>query len=294
MNSQDQIIKIQKTANTLFDLRDHTDIKYCREISDIFIEKIGNDGIRLSTSDFMAFIVSRFITTQNYLQLMSDRHKSNLQIIELGSGFTPHFLNLNSFTGKYIEVDLEENSHLKQEIMKQLTDAKNLNFVAGDIASESTWKIIAERIDIEKPVIVFCEGVIAHYFDSDQKIKIGKFVKKLLSANGSSFVIDDTLRNHPELHKYDVIKNGMTRVTVQSGSKVYTSNEDTSFQSEMDKWEKIFNNDAYTIDYVLSKPEMDFAISQFKLIVCCNDASKDLEPILKNMSKINKQTRVWK
>ncbi|MEI8328355.1 MAG: class I SAM-dependent methyltransferase [Candidatus Taylorbacteria bacterium] len=294
MNSQDQIIKIQKTANTLYDLRDHSDVKYCKEISDFLIEKSGgNEGSRISTENFSAFVVSRFTTTHRFIELMAQRLGKELQIVELGSGFTPHFLNLNYEIGKYIEIDLEVNSKLKKEITRKLRERDGEIFIAGDILTQDVWNEVGNNIDLSKPVIIFSEGVVAQYFTTEQKEKIASLSRAFLQTNGSCFVVDDTLRNHSELHDNPIIQEGMSRIVAESGSKVYKS-ETSTFESEIDKWNKLFNNTIYTVDYVPSKPEMDFALRSYKLTVCMNDQNRELESVLLELSKQNKNNRTWK
>lgn len=290
----DQIIKIQKTANTMYDLRDHSDVKYCKEIADFLIEKSGgNEGSRISTENFSAFVVSRFTTTHRFIELMAQRFGKKLQIVELGSGFTPHFLNLNYEIGKYIEIDLEVNSKLKKEITGKLKESDGIIFIAGDILTQDVWDKVRNNIDLNKPVVIFSEGVVAQYFTADQKEKVALLSRALLQTKGSCFVVDDTLRNHSELHNDPLIQEGMSRIATESGSRVYKS-ETSTFASEMDKWGKLFNNAIYTIDYVPSKPEMDFALRNYKLTVCMNDQNRELESVLLELSKQNKNNRIWK
>lgn len=292
--SEEENIKIQKTANVLYDLRDHTDYKFCREIADFLIEKTGgSEGDRLLTENLRAFPVSRFETNHKFLELMAKKYGKDLQIIELGAGFSPHFLNLNFDIGKYIEVEFSINSKLKEEITRKLTDKENINFIAGDILSNEVWGEIINQIDINKPVLVFSEGVIAQYFNSEQKETVASYIKPLLIHEGSCFVIDDTLRNHPELQDNPTIKEGMNRVVSQSGSNLY-KNDGSTPENEFDRWNRLFNNQIYTIDYVLSKPEMDFAIKSFKSTVCINDKNKDLSSPLSELSNQNKNNRIWK
>lgn len=286
--------QIQKTANTVFDLRDHTNIKYCKEIADYIADKFGgSESERISTDNFMSLVVARFVTTHRLLEFMVSRFGNELQIIELGSGFTPHFLNLPSFIGKYVEVDFEDNLILKQEILNRLTDRNNVEFISGDITSREVWKKISAILNPRKPVLIFSEGVIAQYFTAEQKVNISKLIKPLLTVDGSCFIVDDTLRNHPELHLNSIIKEGMERIAIFSGSCVY-NNQPSLFTNEVDNWKKLFDNDVYLIDYVRSKLEMDFVLEKFKLAVCVNDREGKFEQLLANQSKYNSNMRVWK
>lgn len=282
---------IQRTANTLFDLRDHSDFKYCNEIADFLKSRSITDEIRISTENFMALVVSRFATTQALLEQITEKYGTELQIVELGSGFTPHCLNLSGKIRNYIEVDLPDNSELKKEISKNFVSTNNQIFVAGDILDGATWQKISANIEPDKPVLIFSEGVIAQYFSAEQKEKIASFAKSIMKASGSCFVIDDTLRNHQEFHSNPMITEGMNRISMFSGSMTYT-NKKQSFADEMDRWSKLFNNKLYTVSYLLSKPEMDFVLKQFKLIVCANDDV--MEESLQELSTYNLNNRIWK
>ncbi len=294
MESQDQVSKIQKTANTIYDLKDHSDVKFCKEIADFLVSKTGNfKETRLSNQDFGALVVSRFITVHGLLEMMAKKYGKKLQIIELGAGFTPHFLNLSHDVGKYVEVDFEFNSKLKKEITQKLTEKKNATFVAGDILSEEVWREIKNNVDVDKPVLIFSVGVVSPYFDSEQKEKLASLVKPFLVSGGSCFVIDDTLRNHPELRSNPIIRDAMDKVVSNSGSIVYHE-EACTFSTELDRWSRLINSDVCTVDYILSKPEMDFAVKEFKLIICANDRNKELEPGLLKLSSENRLDRVWK
>lgn len=294
MESQEKVLKMQKTANTLYDLQDHTGVKFCKEIASALTEKSGGGEVtRISTENFSALVVSRFLTNHRFLEFMASKYGKDLQIVELGAGFTPHYLNLTSEIGKYVEIDFDDNSRIKEEVTRKYTDGDNIFFIAGDILSEDVWQKVKGIIDIKKPVIIFSEGVVAQYFNADQKKKISSFSKELLSAEGSCFVIDDTLRNHPELHSDPIIKEGMDRVAAESGSNVY-KRESSTFEIESDRWSKLFGNAVYKVSYVMSKPEMDFAINSFNLLICINDPRRTLESSLEELSDQNKLNRIWK
>jgi hypothetical protein len=177
--------------------------------------------------------------------------------------------------------------------MGKFTNNSNLFFVSGDILSEKTWDEVNKHVDRNKPVLIFSEGVVAQYFNSGQKKNIANFARELLMTEGSCFVVDDTLRNHPELHSNVIIKEGIDRVVDQSGRADY-KNDLSTYSHELNNWHNLFNNTTYTIDYILSKPEMDFAIKSFKLIVCANDPKNELEQIFLKQSEQNCKERIWK
>lgn len=291
----DYVSKIQKTASTLFDISGHSDVMYANEIAELMVKKLGIQWPPISAENFGAFPVSRFQTTQHFLDFMCDKFGPKLQIIELGAGFTPHYLNLKGDILKYIEVDHDANSSLKKEIVHEIKpNATNLVFIGGDILDAKTWVSIKENIDTNNPVIIFSEGVVAQYFSEEQKQQLTDFMKDLLFVEGSAFVIDDTLRNHPELKDNPIISEGMSWVVQKSASKVYNA-EFQTFEQEVQRWQKFLpSKEMVTIEYVNSKPEMDFALSNFKLIVCLQSKQEVVKSGLLELSRQNKTKRVWK
>lgn len=286
--------KIQKTASTLFDLNEHSDIRFGDEIAKLMVQKTGIEWPRISVNDFSAFPVARFHSNQFLLEFFAQKYGERLQIIEIGSGFTPHFYNLEKEVGKYIEVDLEINSGLKKEIATEIESNKNHIFIAGDILEEKTWEDIKKNINLNDPVVIFSEGVISQYFNDEQKEKIANLVMPIIVAEGSCFILDDTLRNHPELHHHPIIMEGMSKIVAKSGSNIY-NNDFQTFPEEVEKWSKFLpNTKIVPVEYVLSKPEMDFAIDQFKLIVCVKNLDEKIVSELEKVSKNNKLLRIWK
>lgn len=290
-----QILQIQKTASTLFDLSDHTDVAYSHQIADLMVKKKGIEWTKVSTDEFTALPVSRFNTNQSLFDFMSKKFGPNFQIVELGAGFTPHYLNLKTKVLKYIEVEFGVNSNLKKEIINEIKPVgDDLVFISGDILDESTWKAVKENLDPHCPVIVFSEGVIAQYFNVEQKKAVSLFIRDLLNVEGSAFVLDDTLRNHPELHSNPIIAEGMKRIMQQSGSNTYNA-EFQTFDGEIERWKNLLPDiEIATVEYIKSNPKMDFAVGSFKLIVCLQKPSEDLKSGLSELSLQNKNNRIWK
>lgn len=258
-------------------------------------ESNGAKWPELSIKPFSAFVVSRFITNHTFIENIIEETE-NIQIIELGPGFSPHYLNLNKVY-KYIEVDLESNSVLKKKIVNEIKpDCENLSFISGDILDKKTWQKIENEIDSDKPVLIFSEGVVSQYFNKEQKELLFSFIQNFLNIEGSIFSLDDTLRNHPEHHSNQIIKEGMKAVVEKSKSEIYNNSENyQSFSQELSFWQNLSNNSKiYTIDYILSRPDMDFAIMDFKLIIITNDPNGKYSGTIEKLSKINTQTRVWR
>lgn len=285
---------IQKTASVIFDLAEHTSFSYTNEIAELIHKKVGLQNDRILTTHFAALPVSRFSTTHSLLEMMAEKFDGQLQIIELGAGFTPHYLNLKAPIKKYIEVDLEENSILKREIFKELSGSiRNISFISGNILESNTWENIANEIETTFPVFIFSEGVVAQYFSDKEKESLSQFIKKLLVIEGSSFVIDDTMRNHPELHKHKIISEGIKKIADISGSSIYAS-VFQDFETEFKNWKRYFSElNTLNLNYVLSKPEMDFALKEFKLTMSIKDSNNHFIPSLLKYSESNKEKRNW-
>lgn len=290
--------KIQKTASTILDLVDHSDVKYADQIVVSLKTRLGEMWPKIwpkiSSEHFSAFPVSRYHTNQAVLNLMAKELGPKLQIVELGAGFTSHFLNLEYKIDKYIEVEFKENSDLKKNIIHEIKgEIENLKFIAGDLLEEETWINIKKELNMENPVLIFSEGVVSQYFDVDSKTKISNFIKPFLQVEGSCFIFDDTLRNHPELQNHEIIKEGMNKISGVSGSSVY-KNDLHSFVNENMFWKDLLGMQIVNIDYVLSKPDMDFVLENFKLTINIKDSKGYIIEELKKLSVGNKFIRIWK
>ena len=85
--------KIQKTASTLFEISRHSDVPFASDIAKMMEEMCEEKWAKIENV-FSPLLVSRFLTTQSLIDLFSEKYGQNLQIIELGAGFTPHYLNI--------------------------------------------------------------------------------------------------------------------------------------------------------------------------------------------------------
>lgn len=285
--------KIQKTAGTLFDLADHADIPYVDQILDQLSKESESGLSRISTENFSALPVARFNTNHVVLECLVSLIGPEVQVVELGSGFTPHYLNLKKMIFNYVEVELPENSALKERIIRSIKpNPENLLFVSGDILDDLTWKQIEKTLDLNKPIIIFSEGVISQYFNSEQKQIIAKHVESLLLNTRGCLIIDDTLKTHPEIHQNPIIAEGMAKVALVSGNSGY-SDEKLTFQGEVERWKKLLpETEIVTVDYIKSKPEMDFVTSIFKLIVCTKNLSVKIKDVLGGCTSV--VDRIWK
>ena len=294
MENYHQPEKIELTANTVFDISQHSNDSHTNNIA-VYLATNYPEFLELniSTDNFKALVVARYFNSHRFLELIAQLTNGQLQVVELGAGFTSHFLSIRDQVSKYIEVDYPLNSKIKSKATEQFYNGNKITFVGGDILESTTWEKINSVIDRDKPVVIFSEGVIAPYFNLQQKMVVANYIKPFLAISGSAFLIDDTLKNHPELQKHPVIAEGMARITKKSGNNNYQSNIPHTFENEFDFWQKQLGINARAIQYTRSKPEMDFAISELKSIACINSINNlDLE--ISNLSDSNAIIRNWK
>jgi len=250
---------IQKTAATVVDLANNADVKYTREISDLLISQFGE--LKSFAPSLSTIPASRYLTNHKLLESMVDQEPN---IIELGSGFTPHNLNLKS--DKYIEVDFEENSKIKEDIVKSIDDTCNTKYVSGSIYEENTWEKIYEMVDNSKPTIIFSEGVLL-YGSEEEKDNLCKYCMPLLE-NGGMFVFDDSLKNHPELNTNEKVIEGRKNIVSKSKNQNYGVSKVLSQEDVENQWKERGFNSIERMPYVTEGIEDTELIDKFKLFIC--------------------------
>lgn len=216
---------IEQTADSVFYLNGHSSDKNIEGIVEYLTK---NYKLEATNLDFAGFTVSRHTTMFEILESLIFYFKSKVQIIELGAGFTKHFLNLKQKPFGYIEVDLPANYEIKNKVIKDLFGDFTLplntyyKLISGDILDLKTWKDIKNTINLDIPVIIFSEGVVSHFFSKDQKLKLIEQIKPILNNPKSFFIFDDSLRYHPEIATNKYFENGIKKVMQKSKTNVYT------------------------------------------------------------------------
>lgn len=176
--------------------------------ADMFLKKL-TKGILQKTSGYSYLAESRYKTAESIIKL--NKYK---QILELGSGFTPHAVNLAGNADKYIEVDYPENIAIKKKLTRDLTSAKEgkIIYIAGDIFSKTTWQKIQKEI-LKKPIGIFAEGFMQYTNKRSRVFLLGE-IKDILTKNGGSFFFEDSLTFHPEFSNIKTLK-GITEKMFQ-------------------------------------------------------------------------------
>lgn len=211
--------KIQETAIvTLLDMV-KVNIPYSKEI----LLKLNPKKIVYSNKSYL--VESRYKTSQKIL----DKYKFK-QIIELGSGFSPHYLNLKNIKN-YIEVDFPSNSKKKSNIIKSIKQKSNYTILSGNLLKDSTWKKINNILLSEKTAL-FSEGFMQYLSKEERKfvfLKIHYILKKL----DGIFFFDDS----PKYHKDNLILNNLS-TKMRTISK---NNEISSYISQEDLTKEILS-----------------------------------------------------
>ncbi|RLG14521.1 MAG: hypothetical protein DRN66_01795 [Candidatus Nanohalarchaeota archaeon] len=189
---------IKNTAFTsIYELSNYTNINYAKKIfkeiknkKTIFVDK--NHPLRGNS-----FLVeSRFKTTDKLI-----RESKIKQIIELGSGLSPHSLCFSNIDDlNYTECDYLENISLKKEIVDKIKNKKkiNINYVSGNILEADTWTEIKKYLK-DEPIVIFCEGFMQYLYLKEWNI-LAKFIGEFLDHYNGFFLYEDSMKYHPELH----------------------------------------------------------------------------------------------
>ncbi|NEP62198.1 MAG: hypothetical protein F6K31_35525 [Symploca sp. SIO2G7] len=209
---------IQYTAyRTVAALANNTNISYCREIAQRIIDEsqseLGKTDIFLSVS---YLIELRYKTSEKII-----REGGYQQVIELGTGFTPHALNLKQTVTNYIEVDLEENSRLKRRIVQELEPGLTVHYVAGDVFDSHTWSRLYSLLKPGLPVAIFAEGFLL-YSSQEQRRFLGEKIHTILAEHDGLFFMEDSLRFHPEFQGIPKITNFTIALTNRSKNTNYS------------------------------------------------------------------------
>ena len=221
----------EKTAITIIDLA-HYNIPNSIEIKSHLEEELGE---LVSISKNLSFLVaSRHLTSRKVLEGLD----KEFQIIEMGSGFSPHGINFEEKFEKYIEIDLPFNSELKSKIISKIKSKNKILFISGNIFEKETWKNVANSLDSKKPVFIFCEGVVSHYANKEQKDKLSKYLKSILVHEKSMFYLDDTFKNHPELNKNEIVSAGKSDLAKKFNKTAYPGMKDRTLLTERKDWEE--------------------------------------------------------
>ncbi len=179
---------------------------------------------------------SRYLGAEKVIE-----EKDLRQIIELGAGFTPHYQNLNGegLVDSYIEVDLPENSEIKQGLLKQAVwDESMPTFVQGNVFDRKTWYSIGhhafQNFSEEKPVGIFAEGFM-QYTNPEQRKYLLDQMRPLLEEFGGFFFFEDSLTFHPEFSEIPemrALSERMSKISKNDQLTNYISQEGLTHEFE--------------------------------------------------------------
>ena len=251
---------MERTAATVADL-----VAYGIAHADSFANAVGNEWGEITSfvPEFAVFPVSRYLTMQKYI---SGRASSDLQIVELGAGFTPLSHSLADRVSQWVEVDLPNNSALKQKISNDLNSPKNITYLAGDALTQDVWNYVNLTLDANKPTIIFSCGLISQYFNSSQKDLLASYAKSQLVKQGSVLLIEDTLQNHPELENETIINAGCEKIRKTSGNDLYGRIFHPWMNEKLAWHQRGFFVAA--IPYVIPQMQGNYLVNNFKFITC--------------------------
>lgn len=201
--------KIEKTAFLpLIDLAVDTDVPN----TTLILEKLINKK-KWKTSGKAYLAESRYKGSEAIIKL--NKYK---QILELGSGFTPHAINLGKAIEKYVEVDYYKNIVIKEKLINKIFKDKNnkISYIAGDIFKNSVWNKINREL-LKGRIGIFAEGFM-QYTNKKQRAFLLEKIKVILTKNKGSFFFEDSLTFHPEFSCISTLKVLSRKMSQTSGN----------------------------------------------------------------------------
>ena len=253
--------ELAKTAFvTIAKLSERTKTPYAKDIFKKLIKKI---KFKIPRVERGYFIESRYKSSEEMI-----KNSKIKQVIEFGSGFTPHALSLIENDLNYIEVDFPEIVTLKKGIVREINPNLNTRYISGNVFEEKTWKNIKDKLKKE-PTIIFCEGVMM-YTSKKQRDFLFKQIKEILNKNKGFFFFEDSLRFHPEFKEDEKFKLFQRRISSLSKNKEYEQKiSQTQLIRELESYgfevkRKSTNMDLSTIDFDQEGKDI---IKKFKMFI---------------------------
>lgn len=141
------------------------------------------------------FIELRYKSTEKIIQEMIERF-GEIQVVEIASGFTSHGLSMthdHSGIKKWIDNDFEASLDIKQDVANDLVAGAPMEYVPGSVLDKATWAKIKERLIPGTPVVIFCEGLMMYFTESERKVFFDE-IQGLLENNDGVFIHEDLLK----------------------------------------------------------------------------------------------------
>lgn len=162
-----------------------TDIPYEKEIYN-WLESHCNEEVTLNKL-LAPEIESRYRLINKLLD------NSNIkQVLELAAGYTSRGLIYSKKGYNYVELDLENISKNKKEILKSIEKniPKNLNIVSGNALRKRDFKMVENYFNPSKEIAIINEGLL-RYLTFDEKRQVAQNIYELLSKYGGIWMTSD-------------------------------------------------------------------------------------------------------
>ena len=178
--------EISPTAIVTSYPRIFTDIPYEKEIYN-WLENHCNEEVTLNKM-LAPEIEARYKLTNKLL----DKYDNIKQVLELAAGYSSRGLTYSKKGYNYIEMDLENVSVNKREILNSIEKniPNNLNIISGNALKKSDYKNIVKYLKDNEEVAVINEGLL-RYLTFDEKKQVAQNVYELLSKYGGIWITCD-------------------------------------------------------------------------------------------------------
>ena len=177
--------EISPTAIVTSYPRIFTDIPYEKEIYN-WLEKHCSEKVTLNKM-LAPEIEARYKLANKLLD------KYNIkQVLELASGYSSRGLIYSKKGYNYIELDLENVSKNKKEILNCIEKEipKNLNIISGNALKKDDFKKLERYLKADEKIVVINEGLL-RYLTFDEKKIVAQNVYNLLSNYGGIWITCD-------------------------------------------------------------------------------------------------------
>ena len=178
--------EISPTAIVTSYPRIFTNIPYEKEIYN-WLEKHCNEEVTLNKM-LAPEIEARYKLTNKLL----DEYNNIKQVLELAAGYSSRGLIYSKKGYNYIEMDLDNVSINKKEILNSIEQniPNNLNIISGNALRKADYKNIEKYLKNNEEVAVINEGLL-RYLTFDEKKQVAQNVYELLSKHGGIWITCD-------------------------------------------------------------------------------------------------------
>jgi O-methyltransferase involved in polyketide biosynthesis len=208
------------------------------------------------------------------------------QVVELAAGFSLHGLTLaQKFpTCHYYDTDysLDFVSTKQKIITKELLKQPLSNLHFGRInALEFDQTQTELHLDKDRPLIIYCEGLMS-YLDDNEKHILAKNIKSLLQTYGGAWITPDPSLSAERRKRLGSFLEGFKSISQAVEKQTKQKYDDYGFASEAEA-DVFFGREGFTIDK-LSQPT---DLSSFSLLKHTSEATEI-------SNDIQKYGKVWR